>query len=242
MISKDSFLEPKITEKTLERQEKYKPISYSFESEIGTFNILEDDKGIVAFEVENKEGRKVRLNDLLPEGYEIIGNKMLWEDKEYYGLYGTDCSMVDRRNKKIIVSEAELRKTGWRYLLVLFHEMGHIARAEQYPEELEEIDSLYNSPYRKDPKLLRRIDELTGRDERDAWAFAMRQFRKLTKDLGLPRKYFFENVSAFKNFVNEYLRLKIKSSQPLIEEFNISEEEKAKLLDEIAGFYLKTAK
>src|SRR3989338_906307 len=117
-----------------EEKETIKPFSWKIENEIGVFSVTENDKGVVLIEVINKNGEKIVLNDLLPDGYEIIGNKKVYEDDRFYGMGDTETSLADLTNKVIIVSESEIKREGWKYLLTILHELGHVMRHEQDPE------------------------------------------------------------------------------------------------------------
>lgn len=230
------------------KKKLYEPISCSFEHETGIFSIQENKDGFVVFTIENKNGTKINLGDLVPEGYKIIGNKQLATDLNYFGLLGTDTSIVDFHTKAIIVSENELKQHGWKYILVLLHEIGHAVRNKIHPEEHEKINKSF-VPLTPDADIekVRKLEILISQDERSAWAFALQQVRKHSKDLNVDGRIF-GSIQELKDFViNESLGIKVADSRKCIGKFKIpyltiSEAEKdqlrAKLSEDVARFYL----
>ena len=225
-----------------EKIEKIKPISFRAENEIGIFDVEENESGVVKVEIISKEGQRILLNDMLPQEYEVIGNKRLLEDPEYIGLYNTDTSIADYRNKTIVVSEQELKRMEWKYILVFLHELGHTIRNEEHPEEYEEVNTLLNSFYKSsgDEKIeiLKRQELLISQSERNAWAFAILKFRNIMHELGLSGKDVFEDAAALKEFIyNESLRVKPEFAKQYVDELTISEEDRQKLAEEIYEMY-----
>src|SRR3989344_4246710 len=230
-------------ESEAEKIEKVRPISLRVENEIGAFSVEENESGAVKVEIISKEGQRILLNDMLPQGYEAIGNKRLWEDPEYAGLYNTDTSLADYRNKTIVVSEQELKRMEWKYILVFLHELGHTTRNEEHPEEHEEITTLLNEFYKssgnEQAEILKRQELLISQSERNAWAFAILKFRNIMHELGLSGKDVFEDAAALKEFIyTESLRVKPEFAKQYVDELTISEEDRQKLVEEIYEMYI----
>lgn len=222
-------------------QEAIKPFSWETNDEIGDFRVIENEDGIVHIEIANNAGDKILLNDLLPEGYEAIGNKRVMEDDRFSGLENTDTSVADLENKVVIVSEAEVKREGRRYMLLFLHELGHIMRHQERPELKEQRDSAYSDSARRseDIEAFKRAETLIVQDERDAWAFAIREYRKLIDRLGLPKEKIFENADELKKWMYQgYLGATADYiSRNQVERFAISEEEKERLSTDIFKMY-----
>ena len=218
-------------------RETYSLLSYRCDENFGSFFVEEDKNGQLNLEVQMKGGTKIDLKKYVPAGYRVIGNKILWEDPRYMGLYNTDTSICDQDTKTIVISERELRKDGWKFILVLFHEFGHAARDEQHPEKRKERDSIRD--WTENPHSYKCVEQFVSEDERDAWAFSIRTFRVFVKESGLSIKDLFPNAAALRDFVRkESLEIKAIDAIHSIDRFEISPEEKEKLWEEIIEMYL----
>lgn len=230
------------SEQKFERN-KVKPISLQIEDEIGVFSVQENEKGIVVLEVTNEAGEKIILNDMLPKGWEVVGNKRILEDPNFFGLGNTETSLVMHKPDVIVVSESELKQMGWQYVLVFLHELGHVMRHEADPKLKKEKDLAFNYSIKHsdDPEAFKRAEKLIAEDERDAWAFAIREFKKLIKKLDLPKEKIFENTDALKAWIYKgSLGCKAEGAQKnMAERFNLTEEEKNRLVTEIFQMYTR---
>lgn len=158
------------------KNELIHPFSFHINDEIGGFYVVENPSGLISIEVVNKEGKRVILNDLLPDGYEVVGKIRILKDINRFGLglAETDTSIADIENKAIIVSEKEVKSDGRRYILTFLHEVGHIMRHQERPELRERRNSAdkYSVRNPENVEAFKRVEALIAADERDAWAFA----------------------------------------------------------------------
>jgi predicted RNA-binding protein len=224
-------------------KEKVKPISLRIEDEIGVFSVQENEEGDVILEVTNEAGEKVILNDILPKGWEVVGNKRVWKDSNFLGLANTETSLVMHEPDAIVVSESELKRDGWRYVLTFLHESGHIMRHEADPElkKKRDLAFTYSAQHSDDSDAFKEAEKLIAEDERDAWAFAIREFKKLVKKLDLPKERIFDNANELMAWIFEYsLGCKAEwARKHIVGKFTLSEEEKARLATEIFQMYTR---
>lgn len=195
-----------------------------------------------------RDGQTIKLNDLLPFGYKIVGGlklkeKLRKESVEY------DCEVVSEQGdtaadtkpeiREVALSGIEARERGWKYLLLVLHEIGHAVYAELKPGENAEKLQLYeNQPTAWiDPELFRKITVLTSRDEREAWAFALKNFRKIVKKLGLPGEKIFPSHEEIKKFVKRHLGS--YKQEGFIEDFDVPGEQKQELREEMRKLFVK---
>lgn len=214
---------------TFEKLDSEELTDIELESEAGVFRIRENEEREVTVELENKEGKKFVLNDLLPEGWNIVSH------------YRT---AVDYPQKELLISRTEIEQEGWKYFLSLLHEMGHIF-------EFENSDiSDENNPIRKrelfwmqegvgtiTPEGKQEFERIMSKSERDAWAYALREFRKIVEELGIDMEKTFGSSKSLRGYVHEFLLEYKESGEDSIKKLSIPEVEKEKLLEEISNLY-----
>jgi len=141
----------------------------------------------------------------------------------------------------LVVSESEVKNEGRRYFLTFLHELGHIKRHEANPLFKKERDSEYTQWTRhpKDVEAFKRAEALIAQDERDAWAFAIREYRKIIGELGIPKERIFKSANELMEFVRQ-TSLGLKANEirkHVVGQFSISEEGKKRLAAEIFRMY-----
>ncbi len=212
-----------------EGNERFREINFAIEADFGKFLIKKNDAGAVTVVVRNGEGKEFCINSVLPEGYKINGY-----------LEGPTRADTQPGVKEIWLSQIKAEKEGWRYLLVILHEIGHAVYAEQKPEENEEKLRLHlEQSLDDDESTLRRIAVLRSKDERTAWAFAIWQARKLCRELHLPLNKIFPTREDLKEFIARRLRTYKQAELVWIKYSDLPEDKKQKLIDEISKLFVR---
>lgn len=224
---------------------KIEPINHSLKNNEGaTFSLLENEEGIVRIVLERKDGGIFDFNKFLPEGYRITGNIEREKRNKKTDSVEMEGTYADIPNKEVVVSEKDMREEGWRYILILLHEIGHTVRAEEKPEEVNELLELYSSQPEsfQNEESLERVHKLTSADERDAWAFAIKNFRQVVAQLDLPQWFLFADREELMEYVKQHLYTYKEAAERDVKFIKISDQEKEKLSEEISKLYVKENK
>lgn len=202
---------------------------FQFKDLIGHFEIrrkkgnasIKDSHDIVKFKTE--QGDLVVINDILPKGSHIyFDQKNEWKRTRYE---------ID--TKAVIIHEGEIRAEGSRFMFAMLHEIGHAERATKKQQDIEERFSLIEKlKYERTPELLSRYEILTSQDERDAWAFAIKELKRLKL-----AEILFSNSGDLKEYVRARLRSYKKSAEQRARE--MPDDVREKLLEEISRLYFR---
>lgn len=179
---------------TFEKLDSEELTNIELESEAGFFRMKEDEEGNVVVELENKEGKKIVLNDLLPEGWKMVDSRSE--------------SRVDTEEKTVLLNSPMIKYDGWQYLLTILHELGHVEadQSDEGREMHEELASLRDSEeLLKDSEIMSHFNELHSKLERDAWAYALQEFRKILEGLDMNIGAVFSSREELKDYVHEWL-------------------------------------
>lgn len=205
-------------------------VDLKLENEWGKFTVKEDESGSVTIEVFNKNGEKFVLNSLLPDEWKFVCYNRTTKADVYI--------------KEIQINEHELKSNGWQSLLVMLHEIGHGVIFESDPQQQElyaEFENLrhhYNQ-FKNDPKTMQRFNSLHSKIERDAWAYAIRQLKKILEKLDIDITEIFRSNADIKEYVFEWLVSYKEWGKEDIRNMEISEDEKGELFEEINNLYVK---
>lgn len=216
--------------------EKPPLIDFKLENEWGVFRIKEQKDGKVTVEIVNTEGSRVLLNDLLPQGWEF---------------HFTDTETEYNTERKWIMINVinEARNEGWKYLLSILHEIGHVVIYESSEEERQKFKEREHLRFEimehvghKLKIAIHKLEKLQSKMERDAWAWAVRQFHRTSSELGIDPKWVFLSNEEMRKYFNAFL-LSYKAGDKLGAEYaNILDEDKQELLQEIDKLYTQADK
>jgi len=164
----------------MEKFEKHKEQAkdYEFENESGIFHMRESEEGEVTIELENKEGDIFILNDLLPDGWKIADLRLHTATK-----YG---------EKEIWVNMHNIKHEGWKYLISILHEIGHASIFEEAEKTEERNPSVVKEELLEKEFIgiisheeRKQLEKITSKNERDSWAYAIKNLRNILEDLNM---------------------------------------------------------
>lgn len=214
--------------KTFEKLNKEELADIELENESGFFRMKENEEGEVTVELENKEGKKLVLNHILPESWKMVNAE--------------STTKVDPVQKEIWINTNEASVWGWQYFLTILHEIGHAVISESNDEQKEAYGKFEDmchkhSELKTNPELMDSFNVLHSAIERDAWAYAIRRFRELAENLNMDTTVIFSSSEDIKEHVHDWLFSYKEWGMGDIKNMNITEEEKEKLLKNISGLY-----
>lgn len=232
-----------------EFMEGVEPIHARIEDDLGTFALEEQDDGTLAVTVSFANEKEYDLAELLPEGWSFVGNKELYGNTEKHGIgypYPLDDSFADTEAKSIALAETIFKQEGWRFLLIALHEVGHARMNAEDPEKYEAMNRALNDKFRGTPD--EKFDKtyeyqsLVAQDERDAWAYALREFRRLCDDAGIDPKRILPDKETYLEVVyaNSLLGKAYTSAGTKLLE--LSDEEKQKYESDLVHMYTRWEK
>ena len=208
-------------------------IDLELKNEAGVFRIKEAEDGKITIEIENAEGKKFVLNDLLPKDWRILS---------YITPRGSGELRVDYLLKEVIISEAEVLREGWRNMLSILHEIGHAiiyesgsAQKNLYLRKAQLLEEIIVFP--NDPKLVKEVETIMSKIEKDAWAWAIREFKKILQELNIDQRIIFESNDKLREYVNIFLTDYKGWGIKDIKNMQISEQEREELLEYISKLY-----
>lgn len=160
-----------------------------------------------------------------------------------------DMNSVDRSchintpdGQVILVSEKGVVEFGWKYILVLLHEIGHAIYDAEDPESAERYQDVCKEYHQNKTKetLLNKL-QVISQHERKAWAITIREFRKLLRKFNIPQAEVFSDKDEFMSYIREIsanygMDAGLESLDNLKED--IPKEEKEELAEEIYNLYL----
>ncbi|MEX0877966.1 MAG: hypothetical protein WDZ40_03885 [Candidatus Spechtbacterales bacterium] len=202
--------------------EKLKDIE--LKNEAGVFRMKENEEGEVIVELENAEGKKFVLNELLPEGWKIVENND----------FGT---FAWASGKEVWIDTEEARSEGWKYALSVLHEIGHVLAFNTQKEHLAHIVGKERLLLSRDTSDAELFEKLQSKDERDAWAYALKQIRKVTEELNIDIEEAFGGQGDIREYVHEFLLNYKEGGKEYIEKMNLTEEEREELLAQVDKLY-----
>jgi len=213
-------------------------INLELKNEAGVFSIKEAQNGHITVEVENTQGKKFTLNDLLPKDWRILS---------YISPGGSTELRVDYLLKEVVISPAEPHREGWKHLLSILHEIGHAvvyesdeAQKNLYLNKARLLEEIIVFP--DDTELIKKVESAMSKIERDAWAWAIREFKKILEELNIDQKNIFESNTELREYINNFLMDYKGWGIKDIKNMQISEQERQELLEHISSLYTKTDK
>lgn len=211
-------------------EDEPKLIDFKLENDWGKLSIKEDKSGAIVIEIFNKDGEKFILNSLLSDD---------WKIKSY-----NQTTKADVFSKEIEINGYEIKHYGWEYLLGLLHEIGHGVIFESTAQQrklYDEFEDLRNRhiQLKTDPKIMRRLNRIHSKIERDAWAYAIRQLKKILKKLDIDITKIFNSNAQIQEYIFEELMSYKEWGRKDIRNMEISEDEKRELLEKINSLYVK---
>ncbi|GEM_PF-4394203 len=221
-------------------REKSENNGFKFElkDEIGVFRVVEGDNQL-SINLENSSGQQFKVNSLLLPGYEFVSKEILQrqgeevdEDRETYVRHG---------KKQVVIDTVELRKEEWQYLLSILHEIGHLARQKEKSKDVKRLDQLTEKQPAiwQDPELFAEMLKLQSEDERDSWAFAIRQLRKMAREFNPELKKVFPDLKSFRDYVDGNLVSGYKKPYREIINSGLTGEYRKELLDALEDLYTR---
>lgn len=227
--------------------EKEAPFRFEMKDEIGALRaVAGEEGGEFSITLENTNGEIFEMDSLLPSEYSFVNR----EKKQQEDPNDDRSEYVDYERREIAIRPSALKKEKWKYLLTILHEVGHARRREEAEEEGKELDllgeRLPNILGEGSSEQLSRFMTLQSKDERDAWAYAIRQFRNLRENFNLKLARVFPDLASLKAYVEECLREGYKRKyHGIIRETYTDEPErkvKTELLDVLSGLFVKDTK
>ena len=195
------------------------------ENESGVFRMKENEEGEVFVELENTEGKKVVLNDLLPEGWKIKENN---DSGTFAWVSG----------KEVWIDIEEAKNEGWKYALSVLHEIGHTLSFNTQKEHLAHIAGKEYLLLTRNVSDMELSEKLQSKDERDAWAYALKQIRKVLEELNIDMEEAFGGQSDMREYVHKHLLTYKKEAEKGVESMRtVSEEEQEEFLAQINKLY-----
>lgn len=193
--------EPKI------KYEKREPLNFEAKEDFATFSVKEREDATLEAKIITKDGKELNFESLLPDGVRMLGLRAVLSDDKYFGL-GDGGSYYDHPTRRIIFGEKDMTKFGWRSFFVLLHEIGHAVthNTTSFPKDADKLyGDMRSVEHGSDEykKLEIEEDELFTQDERNAWAYALKQMRKLVEELELPQYAGFSDRKTLKNFIRD---------------------------------------
>lgn len=215
------------------------PTNLEFKNEAGIFRIRLTRQGsdyLALFEIENNEGKKVVLNNLLPEEYRVFA---CWRDEEFGSFHSFTYKRID-------IEMNAVEQGGWKYLLSILHEIGHAVISQSSGEEHEkakEREILGEQSMAFEGKKLKSIvgksEKMQSENERNAWAYAIRQFKKILKEFKIDPKTIFASNAEIRNYFNERLLSRKEGGKEFVKGKPLSDEDRQELLEEIDKLYTR---
>ena len=188
------------------------------------FEILnEAEKGLV-LRIKGKNTEWIELNKLLPDGFKFQFNNS--EDFDS----STGC---DYKNKTIYLSETELDRLGWKYILCILHEVKHAMKSED--DTTRRINEIEEQDFETNSVLFKEYHNLRSVEERECWAYAIKNFRSLMKQLDIKEDLISISNDKIKYMVNMLLST-YKTGATLMASF-FSDAEKNDLIKDISQLY-----
>ena len=181
------------------------PVVYSFEDNLGSLEVIyekdsENYNNIVR--IKGSTGEWIEINSLLPKVYSIDFRKRY---DSFFEAVTDARTHFDPDRKEITLTQREAETEGWKYLIAILHEVGHVVIARDQSEKFIKLDALYKRQKNLDIEQQKQMLALSSENERSAWAFAIRQLRNITKELGMPIKEIFSDSKELMDYINKKL-------------------------------------
>lgn len=217
-----------------------KPTNFHTESLAGVLEIQEQQDGSVIVRVGEKEHvKELDLSPFLPEGSKLVGTKKVSTDNRYMGMAGIDTSLCDDFTKSIILSETEMYQYGWKYMLVILHEIGHANRNTTDLQAKTNLQQAFRKVRAKTVTYadVREYEKRLAEDEQLAWEFALKTVKTFQEQGYFDVSKEFADPDSLKEFLEDFFLHKCLDAEQIVQQLDISETERDALIEEVYQFY-----